>query len=212
MHTPAPSCNSQECLQALPTVLGSKAIPNCLRQQVSENLGHLLFLPLPLGGKKSPLKISSQNKAPTFHFKEFRDTRGSFVESLLTEETGLDGKLLSQPALCPLPPTQGHGDWRCGGCELGGVVGGVVGGGSSCPFWTSDMQPQPCIPSSPEAGGCARPTCRTSLITLQMGCPDSQPLDVTRLSHPRRCLLWPSDLNTYPGIPAPEARCMGPMN
>ena len=37
--------------------------------------------------------------------------------------------------------------------------GGAVGGGGACPFWTSDVGPCPCVPSSPKAGDGAMPMC-----------------------------------------------------
>lgn len=77
------------------------------------------------------------------------------------------------------PPCKALGDWRWGECELGqGSEGGVVGGGVPAIFGHPTW-PCPHMPRGPEADGCARPTCRTSFITLQIGGPDSQLLDVT---------------------------------
>lgn len=87
---------------------------------MSNDLDQLLFLLLPLCGEKSPLKVTSQNKPPTFHFEEFMNTKCSFLGSLLTGKIGLAGKPPSQPTLLPLTPMQRPGgDWRWGEGELG---------------------------------------------------------------------------------------------
>lgn len=112
------------------------------------------------------------------------DSRCSFMELLLRTSAYRENRpgWKATESACPAPSDPhvrplGTG----GGVSVSwdrevrvGLLGEGVPAIFGHPTW-----PCPHMPRGPEADGCARPTCRTSFITLQIGGPDSQLLDVT---------------------------------
>ena len=148
------------------------------------------------------MRTCPQNRAPTFSFEERMAPRCSFTRDCSERPPGLSGR----EAACPAPTDPHAKAWALEG--VSGSWGRSVRAGllrEEVPTLFG------CLTSgtTPACPAPLRPECPASLVTLQMGLPDSQPLDVTC-----SCLIPEGicDLSTHPSMPAPEGRRVCPVN